>query len=125
MQFQARKTIILDEIVSTTQKMEELECEKFTELPTTTELPTEVEFIAIPTLLEKDSLITRIKILTSSVKKANKCHGEGQLNCLNGGICVNLTIPNDEYLITCKCVEGFMGDKCEYSGYLLEPFHEE
>ena len=100
--------------------------EEFTEtMPTTTEIPMEIEFIAIPTNLEEDNFITRMKILTELVKEANKCHGEGQLNCLNGGICVNYTIPSDEYLLACKCVEGFIGDKCEHFGYLLVPFHEE
>ena len=110
-------------ILSTTQKVEEPEVETMTELPTTTEILTEVDFIAIPDDMDKDSLITRMEILTSSVKEAYKCHGEAKLNCLNGGICVNYTIPNDRYLLACKCIEGFMGDKCEHSGFILEQVH--
>ena len=57
-------------ISSTTLKVEEPEIENLTELPTTTEISTEVEFIAIPADLDEDSLITRMKIWTTSIKKA-------------------------------------------------------
>lgn len=92
-----------------------------TEPLTTSEEMTEVP--AITTDKEEDTSDAR-EILSASVEDTNKCYGDTQLDCLNGGICVNFTMPNDAFMLSCKCLEGFIGEKCAYSGYLLLILHE-
>lgn len=33
--------------------------------------------------------------------------------CLNGGTCIRFQMPNEESLLTCKCSDGYLGERCE------------
>lgn len=54
--------------------------------------------------------------LSAETYKNNRCLGlHEEAFCMNGGKCLNYTMPNAPamMILSCECAEGFMGERCE------------
>lgn len=52
----------------------------------------------------------------SETYKNNRCIGlHEEAFCMNGGKCINYTMPNAPamMILSCECAEGFMGERCD------------
>lgn len=98
--------------------------EETTEIPPSavTKIPTDFVSVLI-TYQEEDNLDAR-DVPSASVRDTIACYGDKKLDCLNGGICVNYTLPSGTFFLSCKCREGFIGETCAFSGYLLLIIHD-
>ena len=90
----------------------------------TTEKSSEIDFVSVMTTDQDEDNFDERNISFESVRDITNCYGDKQLNCLNGGICVNYTLPTGTVLLSCKCLEGFIGERCAFSGYLLLILHD-
>ena len=100
---------------TTTQKIEPMTTtEDLTE--TTTTFVTEFDY-ETTTNEANDNGDSVIIPPANSTNLTTKCSGNNlKLNCFNGGTCIRFQMPNEVFLLSCECAEGYIGERCESQG---------
>lgn len=113
---QRATTTEINEAITTSEETTERSPSVVTEIPT--------DFVSVMITNQEEDNIDARNIPSELVRDTIACYEHKKSYCLNGGICVNYTLPSGTFVLSCKCLEGFIGETCAFSGYLLLILHD-
>lgn len=84
---------------------------------TTTIYETTIDYITTTNKADDNGDLTTILPAYFEILTTDCTEHHVDINCVNGGTCIRFQLPNEESLLSCKCTDGYMGERCENFDY--------